>query len=101
MLCILSLYNKYLNKYGSTFKKDNLPKREIRDNNFISEYAGSSQEEFIAESFAQSELSSNPESVSVYAKKLMEIIDTFFAWNPKVNPEDFNWKEFREFLGKL
>lgn len=90
--CIFKIYKKYISKYGSSSRTDS---------NFISNYAKTSVEEFIAESFVQSELSSNPESVSIYAKKLMEIIDTFFAWSPKVNPENFNWEEFKEFLKKL
>lgn len=90
--CIFKIYKKYISKYGSSSRTDS---------NFISNYAKTSVEEFIAESFVQSELSSNPESVSIYAKKLMEIIDTFFAWNPEVRPEDFNWNEFKKSLSGL
>ena len=90
--CITKIYNKYMSKYGPS---------SMTGSDFISKYARTSVEEFIAESFAQSELSSNPESVSIYAKKLMEIIDTFFAWNPEVRPEDFNWNEFKKSLSGL
>ena len=47
------------------------------DSFFISKYAKSSVDEFIAECFAQAQLSSNPSS---YANQVMKILDAYFAW---------------------
>lgn len=104
--CILDLYNKYKSTYGSNLisggvDRTKLSNREKNQQNFISEYAGVSEEEFIAECFALYELSDSPSSVSIYAQKLMEIIDTFFAWNPKINPDNFDWSAFKQSINSI
>ena len=87
---VLALYDEYLKKYGSRFspvnpKRERIPPqahtRKSEPTNFISEYAGRSEEEFIAECFVQAQLSPTP---SIYAIKMMEILDAYFAWNPEI-----------------
>lgn len=97
---VLELYNEYLTKYGSRFppvnpKRKHIPPqahtRKSEPTNFISEYAGWSEEEFIAECFVQAQLSPTP---SIYAVKMMEILNQFFAWN--YDPEQLERR--RQFL---
>ena len=94
--CVSLLFKKY---------KSKLENGELLPTDFVSNYAADNIEDFIAECFVQAELSSNIESISRYAQKLMEIINAFFAWEPRktdfFDGTTFKWSQFRESLKSL
>mgnify|MGYP002796394376 CR=1 FL=1 len=94
--CVRLLYTKY---------KTKLENRKLPPGDFVSNYAADNIEDFIAECFVQAELSSNIESISRYAQKLMEIINAFFAWEPRetefFDGTTFKWPQFKASLKSL
>jgi hypothetical protein len=65
------------------------------DVGFISTYAKTNIEDFIAECFAQAELSSHPSS---YAREVMRILNEHFAWNKEQNLSELEsrWSPVRK-----
>lgn len=77
----------------STVRKEymkNIKKDDIKNPDFVSNYARTNHDEFIAECFSQAVLSKNP---SKYSKQVLDLVNKHFASSKQIKLEFQNKKE--------